>query len=132
MMLQPVAVQMFRVLVNTEGVAQAGVMFMGGGMGDGGVGDGKLDRLQPLPPVPPPPPDATGGGDDTTGVTQYHAVCTSVDVASCVPECNLDHHGYELLATTIDGTDTKFSCNLAHGLYSWMGAAQVTQVTRRK
>jgi len=53
---------------------------------------------------------------------QYHAVCTSADVASCVPECNAEHHGYELLAT-IDGTDTKFSCNLAHGLYSWMGAA---------
>ena len=34
----------------------------------------------------------------------------------------MEHHGYELLAT-IDGTDTKFSCNLAHGLYSWMGAA---------
>jgi hypothetical protein len=39
-----------------------------------------------------------------------------------VPVCNLDHHGYELLAT-IDGTDTKFSCNVAHSLYSWMGAA---------
>jgi hypothetical protein len=39
-----------------------------------------------------------------------------------VPACNAEHHGYELLAT-IDGTDTKFSCNLAHGLYSWMGAA---------
>jgi hypothetical protein len=39
-----------------------------------------------------------------------------------VPECNADHLGYELLAT-IDGMDTKFSCNPAHGLYSWMGAA---------
>jgi len=39
-----------------------------------------------------------------------------------VPDCNAEHHGYELLAT-IEGTDTKFSCNLAHGLYSWMGAA---------
>ena len=53
---------------------------------------------------------------------QYHAVCTSANVASCVPPCNMAHHGYELLAT-IDGTDTKFSCNLAHGLFSWMGAA---------
>ena len=31
LMLQPVAVQMFRVLVNTEGAAQAGAMFPGGG-----------------------------------------------------------------------------------------------------
>jgi hypothetical protein len=45
-----------------------------------------------------------------------------MDVASCVPNCNAEHHGYELLAT-IDHMDTKFSCNVAHGLYSWMGAA---------
>ncbi len=118
-MLQPVAVQMFRVLVNTEGVAQAGAMFPGGGGGDDG--GNLLDPLQPLPPAPSPPPDATGGGG-VTGVTQYHAECTSADVASCVPPCNAEHHGFELLAT-IDGTDTKFSCNLAHGLYSWMGVA---------
>ena len=110
----PVTVQMFRVLVNTEGAAQAGGMFPGGG-GSVGAG-GNLDPLQPLPPAPPPPPDAS------TSVTEYHAVCTSADVASCVPPCNAEHHGYELLAT-IDGTDTKFSCNLAHGLFSWMGAA---------
>ena len=39
-----------------------------------------------------------------------------------MPQCSPEHHGFELLAT-IDGTDTKFSCNVAHGLYSWMGAA---------
>ena len=48
--------------------------------------------------------------------------CRSAEIATCVPPCNVAHHGFELLAT-IDGTDTKFSCNLAHGLYSWMGAA---------
>jgi hypothetical protein len=70
-MLQPVAVQMFRVLVNTEGAAQAGAMFPGGGAGGGDGGAGQpLNPLQPLPPVPPSPPDATGAGDDTTGVTQ--------------------------------------------------------------
>ena len=53
-MLQPVAVQMFRVLVNTEGAAQAGAMFLGGG----DDGSNPLEPLQPLPPVPPPPPDA--------------------------------------------------------------------------
>jgi hypothetical protein len=122
-MLQPFAVQMFRVLVNTEGAAQAGGMFPGGGMGgDGGGGYGRpLDPLQPVTPVPPPPPP-DAGAEDGTGLQQYHAVCTSADVASCVPPCNAEHHGYELLAT-IDGTDTKFSCNLAHGLFSWMGAA---------
>jgi hypothetical protein len=113
----------FRILVNTEGTAQASTMFPGGQNGAGGAGHGDpLDPLQPLTPVPPPPPgDAVEGGDETA-VQQYHAVCTSADVASCMPTCNTGHHGYELLAT-IDGTDTKFGCNLAHGLYSWMGAA---------
>jgi hypothetical protein len=119
-MLQPVAVQMFRVLVTTEGAAQAGAMFPGSGKDNSGAGQ-PLDPLQPITPGPPPPPDGTGAGDETA-VQQYHAVCTSADVASCVPACNAEHHGYELLAT-IDGTDTKFSCNLAHGLYFWMGAA---------
>jgi hypothetical protein len=114
-MLQPVAVQMFRVLVNTE-MAQTGSMFPT----TGGGGE-PLDPLH-LNPVPPPAPPATGGNDDTTDVSQYHAVCSSADIANCVPSCNIDHHGFELLAT-IDGMDTKFSCNLAHGLYSWMGAA---------
>ena len=111
-MLQPVVVQMFRVLVNTEGAAQAGAMFPGDG--EDGL---PPDPLQPLPPAPlhTSPSDSTGGDETTTGVTQYHAECTSADVASCVPACNAEHHGYELLAT-IDGTDTKFSCNLAHGL----------------
>ena len=91
-MLQPVAVQMFRVLVNTEGAAQTGSMFLGGGDGnDGSGGYGQpLDPLQPVTPVPPPP-DATLA---ETGVTQYHAVCTSADVARCVPPCNVEHHGY--------------------------------------
>jgi hypothetical protein len=118
-MMQPVAVQMFRVMVNTEGAAQTGAMFPGGDE-NGGAGQ-PLDPLQPLSPAPPPSPDVTEGGDKTA-VQQYHAVCTTADVASCVPACNAEHHGYELLAT-IDGTDTKYSCNLAHGLYSWMGAA---------
>eukprot|EP01043_Picozoa_sp_COSAG02_P113231 COSAG02_NODE_49474_length_326_cov_1.273128_1_plen_59_part_10 len=57
-------------LVNTEGVAQAGAMFPGGGDG----GSNPLDPLQPLRPVPPPPPDVVAG---ETGVEQYHAECTS-------------------------------------------------------
>ena len=69
---------------------------------------------------PPPPPPASSSG--STDLQEYHAVCSSAAISDCVPTCNATHHGYELLAT-IDGTDTKFSCNLAHGLYSWMGAA---------
>jgi hypothetical protein len=122
LLLQPVAVQMFRVRVSTEGAAQAGSMFPGGG---GGGQPPPLDPLHPLVPLtPPPPPPPLNGGEDPAagGVEQFHADCSSVDVATCVPPCNPEHHGFELLAT-IDGTDTKFSCNVAHGLYSWMGAA---------
>ena len=50
-MLQPVAVQMFRVLVTTEGAAQAGGMLSGGG---GGPAPQPIDPLQPLPPASAP------------------------------------------------------------------------------
>eukprot|EP01049_Picozoa_sp_SAG25_P016785 SAG25_NODE_4015_length_907_cov_1.504950_1_plen_287_part_01 len=92
MLLQPVAVQMFKVHIATN-------VTMG----------------------PPPPPVASSSGD-SSALQEYHAVCSSAAIGDCVPVCNATHHGYELLAT-IDGTDTKFSCNLAHGLYSWVGAA---------
>jgi hypothetical protein len=41
---------------------------------------------------------------------------------TCVPACDATTHGFELLAT-IDGTDTKFGCNVADLLYSWVGTA---------
>ena len=49
-------------------------------------------------------------------------MCSSATISGCVPTCNATRHGFELLAT-IDGTDTKLTCNVAHGLYSWVGAA---------
>ena len=111
-MLQPVTVQMFRVHVNTESVVQAGAMFPG-------EGDGSEQPIDPLQPthVPPSTP-----GFSSADLGQYHARCASSNIKRCVPTCNLTTHGFEMLAT-IDDTDTKFSCNLAHGLYSWMGAA---------
>ena len=125
MMLEPVAVQMFRVLVNTEGAAQAGSMFPAGGSGGPGnggqAGGGQpLDPLQPLRPVPPPPPPAPSDGSQA--VQEYHAECTSADIATCVPACHAQHHGFELLAT-IDGSDTKMSCEPHRGLFSWLGSA---------
>ena len=61
LLLQPVAVQMFRVRVSTEGVAQAGAMFPGAG-GDGGGGQlPALDPLHPIVPLPPPPPPLSTG-----------------------------------------------------------------------
>ena len=75
----------------------------------------------PTQPAPPPAPAPPPSGPPTA-VDQYHAACHSSDILDCVPACNSTTHGYELLAT-IDGTDTKFSCNIAHKVYSWMGAA---------
>eukprot|EP01045_Picozoa_sp_COSAG04_P027871 COSAG04_NODE_4180_length_2251_cov_1.585230_1_plen_358_part_00 len=77
-MLEPVNVQMFRVRVSTEGVAQSGAMFPGGG---GPVVGAPLDPLQPLPPVSPPPAPASGPASRDSGE------CASADVATCVPVC---------------------------------------------
>ena len=43
-------------------------------------------------------------------------------VEDCIPECNAERHGFILLLN-LNGDDTNLVCNLAHGLYSWMGAA---------
>ena len=101
MLLQPVSVQMFKVAIATKPPPSA-------------VSPGPPPPSKPHS-SPPPPPHASA-------VQEYHAVCSSATIETCVPTCNATHHGYVLLAT-IDGTDTKFSCNVAHGLYSWVGAA---------
>jgi hypothetical protein len=42
--------------------------------------------------------------------------------ADCVPECSEAYHGY-LLLLNIEGEDSKLSCELRHGRYSWVGPA---------
>ena len=69
---------------------------------------------------------ATVGGDNR-GISlaeQLSLACTddSLSHDECVPECGRDLHGC-LLLLNIDGDDTKLSCELQHGLYSWLGAA---------
>eukprot|EP01050_Picozoa_sp_SAG11_P010884 SAG11_NODE_1116_length_5800_cov_21.451149_2_plen_675_part_00 len=93
-------VKMIRVSISSEGPAQP-----------------IIGPLPDLPPSPPPSPDSS-----STDLEQYHAQCTTQNILTCVPSCNATTHGFELLAT-IDGTDTKFSCNLANMLFSWVGAA---------
>eukprot|EP01050_Picozoa_sp_SAG11_P016808 SAG11_NODE_2337_length_3500_cov_62.684505_3_plen_714_part_00 len=92
-------VKMIRVSISSEGPAQP--------------------IIGPLPDLPPSPPSPDSSSTD---LEQYHAQCTTANILTCVPACNSTTHGYELLAT-IDGTDTKFSCNLANLLFSWVGAA---------
>ena len=61
---------------------------------------------------------------DSSLAHQLNLQCTdaSLTAEDCVPPCNAEYHGYMLLLN-LDGDDSKFSCNLAHGLYSWVGAA---------
>jgi hypothetical protein len=40
----------------------------------------------------------------------------------CVPTCCEDLHG-SLMLLNIEGHDSKFACELRHGLYSWVGPA---------
>ena len=114
--LQPVTVRMYRVMISSDAAQTQAEVF-----GGGGQGGESPPVIRPLPelPSPPPPPSSAGSSTD---IEQYHAQCTTANVLTCVPTCNSTTHGYELLAM-IDGTDTKFSCNLANRLFSWVGAA---------
>jgi hypothetical protein len=54
---------------------------------------------------------------------QLNLQCTDGTAATeCVPECSEGYHGY-LMLLNIDGDDSKLSCELQHGYYSWVGAA---------
>lgn len=54
---------------------------------------------------------------------QLSLSCTDgVDTSECVPACSAELHG-DLLLATIDGEDSKYSCELHHSRYSWVGAA---------
>ena len=54
---------------------------------------------------------------------QLNLQCTDgTAAAECVPECSGAYHG-SLMLLNIDGDDSKLSCELQHGHYSWVGAA---------
>ena len=67
---------------------------------------------------------APAGDSGTSLAEQLNVQCTddSLSASDCIPDCTPELHGYILLLN-LDGDDTTLSCNLAHGLYSWMGAA---------
>jgi hypothetical protein len=112
--LQPVNIKMFRIIIIDQEAEHQAAM----------ANDGSGAPSPPFGPVvlPPTGPPLAPSPDSSTDLEQYHAQCTTANILTCVPDCNATHHGFELLAT-IEGTDTKFSCNLANMLYSWVGAA---------
>eukprot|EP01043_Picozoa_sp_COSAG02_P054728 COSAG02_NODE_6243_length_3704_cov_12.964494_1_plen_640_part_00 len=66
---------------------------------------------------------ASAGASRPSLAEQLNLQCTDgTAAADCVPECSERYHGY-LMLLNIDGDDSKLSCELRHGLYSWMGAA---------
>eukprot|EP01046_Picozoa_sp_COSAG06_P020235 COSAG06_NODE_1475_length_9337_cov_6.585733_3_plen_159_part_00 len=55
---------------------------------------------------------------------QLGVECTEEGVSDgeCIPECNTEVHGF-LLLLNVDGNDLKYSCQLHHTMYSWIGGA---------
>eukprot|EP01047_Picozoa_sp_COSAG01_P004384 COSAG01_NODE_144_length_24108_cov_11.490441_33_plen_720_part_00 len=63
------------------------------------------------------------GGAGTAGsvVQEFRLVCTDGST-DCVPQCDSHLHG-DLLLLAVNGEDSKFSCEMSHGKYSWIGPA---------
>jgi hypothetical protein len=58
---------------------------------------------------------------------QLNVECSDGTATSeCVPECTESYHGF-LMLISIDGDDSKLSCELNRGLYSWVGSAVSSQ-----
>jgi hypothetical protein len=53
---------------------------------------------------------------------EFNLVCADGAVGSCVPACSEVLRG-DLLLMNLNGEDSKYSCELHHGLHSWVGAA---------
>eukprot|EP01046_Picozoa_sp_COSAG06_P045722 COSAG06_NODE_6363_length_2965_cov_4.461968_5_plen_99_part_00 len=62
---------------------------------------------------------------------QLGVECTDgTSTADCVPECSEELHGF-LLLLNIAGDDSKLSCELHHGFYSWVGAAVGANISQQ-
>jgi hypothetical protein len=64
---------------------------------------------------------ASSSGTGASVVHEFQLVCTDGS-ASCVPSCDASLHG-DLLLLAVNGQDSKYSCELRNGLFSWVGPA---------
>jgi hypothetical protein len=67
----------------------------------------------------------SAGGDGAGSgslVHEFNLVCAGGAVDNCVPACSAALRG-DLLLMNLNGEDSKYSCELHHGLHSWVGAA---------
>jgi hypothetical protein len=53
---------------------------------------------------------------------EFNLVCADGATDGCVPACAAPLRG-DLLLLNLNGSDSKYSCELHHGLHSWVGAA---------
>lgn len=61
-------------------------------------------------------------GSSVAEQINVHCTDDSLSTKDCIPECGASVHGF-LLLLNIEGNDSKLSCELHRGLYSWVGAA---------
>jgi hypothetical protein len=62
-----------------------------------------------------------GSGGRSNLVREFQLICSDGS-SSCVPQCGPRLHG-DLLLLAVNGEDSKYSCELHHGQYSWVGPA---------
>jgi hypothetical protein len=103
---------MFHVLVLGEGAAQEAEMF-------GGAGRTPAPPPGTIDPLPPPRPAGAAGT-----LHEFRRVCTTMNLATCVPECNAVTYGF-LLSIEIDGRGTVMTCNKMLDTFSWQGQASL-------
>eukprot|EP01047_Picozoa_sp_COSAG01_P061164 COSAG01_NODE_7599_length_3123_cov_203.193867_2_plen_376_part_01 len=63
--------------------------------------------------------DAGGGGASSSTVHEFRLVCSDGST-NCVPPCDESLHG-DLLLLALNGEDSKYSCEVHHGNFSWVG-----------
>ena len=86
-------------------------------MASGGLGSTPSPPLGPVI-LPPSPADAA------VAAQEFRRICTTVNLATCVPECNAVTYGF-LLSIEIDGRGTVMTCNVMDGLFAWVGQASL-------
>jgi hypothetical protein len=77
----------------------------------------------PNPRTTPSPSPSPSGGTGASLARQLNLVCADdAKTEDCIPHCSKALHG-SLLLLSINGDDSKFSCELRHALYSWVAPA---------
>jgi hypothetical protein len=70
--------------------------------------------------------DSTSAPEKKSLAQDFGLVCSTAGgaqaLSQCIPKCDESRHGHMMLAT-INEEDSSYSCEIHHGLYSWVGKA---------